>query len=133
MSETLGQRVWRSAILLFFAGLVVGFAAAMPNLKGALTAHLTAVQSAPFLAVLGLLWPRLNVWPRAAWALAHLLIASFWILAGGLLLRGLWPADASPGLAAKAPGLIILLGSALMLLSVGAVLASFGRRPEPAS
>jgi hydroxylaminobenzene mutase len=127
----LGQRIWQNGLVLFVAGLAIGFVVkSLPNPRAALTAHLNAVQSGTFLIALGLLWPQLAVWPRAAASLANAIWISFWLLQIGLTLLAFAPAAPavpSPGLKLAAT-LGQAAGGIVMFVALAALLVPFGRR-----
>lgn len=117
------RRLCQSGLLLFFLGLPLGFAIhSLPNPRVGLSAHLNAVQSGTALMVLGLIWPRINIAPRFAAAVATGLSLSFW----GLELRILASAFArSPdGLFMRSASVLGALSALAMVLTVGAVLIS---------
>jgi hydroxylaminobenzene mutase len=61
-----GHRLLQLGVGLFLLGLFTGFAIpALANPRMALSSHLEAVMNGTFLVVLGLLWPRLALPPRA--------------------------------------------------------------------
>ena len=135
-NETLARRLWQAGLALFVFGLAFGFVIkALPNPRLALSAHLNAVQSGTFLVALGLLWPRLAVWPRFAAALCTAIRISFWTLEAGMVLAAFSPANGPPDPSVKtAAQALIGLGAVVMMISMAALLAPFGRRrgQEPA-
>lgn len=123
------RRLWRAGLALFVFGLAFGFLVkAIPDSRLALSAHLNAVQSGTFLIALGLLWPRLAVWPRAAMALSIAVCVSFWTLEAGMVLASFAPPDGAEvtGLKAAAQTTIIA-GAVVMMISVGALLVPLAR------
>ncbi len=68
-----GHRLLQAGMTLFLLGLLTGLVSGqMANPRMGLTSHLEGVMNGPFLIVLGLLWPRLRLGPRA-------LTAAFWM------------------------------------------------------
>jgi hydroxylaminobenzene mutase len=66
LQRAAGHRLLQLGVGLFLLGLLTGFAIpALANPRMALSSHLEAVMNGTFLAVLGLLWPRLALPPRA--------------------------------------------------------------------
>jgi hydroxylaminobenzene mutase len=130
----MGHRLIQLGVSLFLIGLLVGLAVpffAVPRL--ALSVHLLGLMQGLFLAVVGILWPRLTL-SRGA------LVATFWLLAYGCvaawtsnLLGALWGAGNSivpiaAGLARgselqemvivvglRSGGLALIAGTALLL------------------
>jgi len=131
--ENAARRLWQSGLALFVFGLAFGFfTPAAPSPRLALSAHLNAVQSGTFLIALGLLWPRLSVWPRAAAGLSWGVAASFWTLEAGMVLAALdRPASPAHELLKAASGAATVLGAAVMMICVGALLARVGGRRKP--
>jgi hydroxylaminobenzene mutase len=128
-NDTLDQRLWQAGLALFVFGLAFGFAIkALPNPRAGLSAHLNAVQSGTFLIVMGLLWPRLQLWPRAAAPIAHAIWISFWVLEVGLVLAAFVPVGAAGGSLKVASATATAFGAVVMMLAMGAVIAPFGRR-----
>jgi hydroxylaminobenzene mutase len=127
--DTSAQRLWQAGLALFVFGLGFGFAIkALPNPRLALSAHLNAVQSGTFLIALGLLWPQLSVWPKAAVALASAIWISFWTLEAGMVLAALVPADGARGAPLSvAAQLATGVGALVMMLAVGALILPFRR------
>ena len=129
--DPIESRLCFAGLAMFVFGLVIGFfLKAFANPRVALSAHLNAVQSGTFLLVLGLLWPRLAVWPALATPLSHAVWISFWALEAGMVLAACArPAESE----AKRPtgpmrlGAVALqgLGGAVMLVAVCALLATF--------
>jgi hydroxylaminobenzene mutase len=124
------RRLCFAGLALFVFGLAIGFVLKVfPNPRAALSAHLNAVQSGTFLMVLGLLWPKLAVWKSIATPLSHVVWISFLVVEVGMVLMALAP----PAAEGQAPTGLIRLGSAAlmglstiaMLVSVGALLATF--------
>jgi hydroxylaminobenzene mutase len=127
----LAQRLAQNGLVLFVVGLAIGFAIkSLPNPRAALTAHLNAVQSGAFLVALGLLWPHLAVWPRAAAAIANAVWISFWLLQIGLTLRAWVPLE--PAVPPAGLKLAVLTtqaaGGIAMFVALAALLVPFGRR-----
>jgi hydroxylaminobenzene mutase len=124
------RRLVFAGLALFVFGMAIGFfLKVFPNPRAALSAHLNAVQSGTFLMVLGLVWPKLAVWKSLASPLSHAVWIAFVAVEVGMVLGALAP----PAAEGAAPtGLIRLSAAALqsvsavvMLLSVGALLATF--------
>lgn len=128
-TDPLAQRIWQAGLGLFVFGLAFGFAIkALPNPRLALSAHLNAVQSGAFLIALGLLWPQLGVWPRAAAPLAHGTWLSFWVLEAGMVLAAFVPSASASGSLRSMAQAVTGTGALVMMLAVGALLIPFGRR-----
>ncbi|MEX0839920.1 MAG: hydrogenase [Parvibaculum sp.] len=80
-------------LVLFLAGLLTGFVSgSFTNPRLGLSAHLEGLMNGTFLAVLGLLWPRLVLGAKA-------LLAAFWLVVYaafanwlGVLLGAIWGA-----------------------------------------
>jgi len=61
-----GRRLMRAGALLFLLGLLVGFAVpALANPRMGLSSHLEGVMNGMLLLVLGVVWERLRLGPRA--------------------------------------------------------------------
>jgi len=74
--QSLSSTLCFAGVLLFVLGLATGFA--IPKLRSSrigLSAHLTGVQSGTFLIAMGLLWPKLALWP----SLSNLIGHAIWI------------------------------------------------------
>lgn len=68
-----GHRLLQAGITLFLLGLITGlFSGMLANPRMGLTSHLEGVMNGPFLVILGLMWTRLRLGPRA-------LTAAFWM------------------------------------------------------
>lgn len=129
--DSFERRLALSGLLMFLFGLVFGFVVhRLPNPHQALAAHLNAVQSGTFLIALGLLWPKLAVWTRAATPLVHLTWISFWLLEAGQVAGAFAPAGAPPeGVKLAAAGLNAL-GAIGMTVAIAALVFTF--RPAAA-
>jgi hydroxylaminobenzene mutase len=80
-----------SGVLLFFLGLVTGFA--IPRMRSArlgLSAHLVATQSGVALIAFAFLWPHLRFWAGWAAPLAHALWISLYVTWIGYVLAAAW-------------------------------------------
>jgi hydroxylaminobenzene mutase len=134
----MGQRLVRLGVLLILISLLIGLAVprfAVPRL--ALSVHLLGLMQGLFLAIVGMLWPRLVLTPRG-------LLATFWLLAYGCvaaltanLLGALWGAGNSivPIAAGTARGtplqetvIVVVLRSGGAALILGTVLLLWGLR-----
>lgn len=128
-----------SGVLLFFLGLLTGFAipaARSPRLG--LSAHLAGVQSGTFLIAIGLLWPRLDL---GAWGapVGHALWLSLCAIWLSLLLAALF--GAGRGLPIAGQGItttrgkqaivsVLLIGGSLVsTLAVAAMLIGWTWHP----
>lgn len=124
----IADRLAGSGLALFVAGLLLGFVLQrFANPRAALSAHLNGVQSGTALIAIGLLWPRLSVWPAVAEPLSHVIWLSFWLLQAGLTVN----AAVTPGEQASRDPLKVVAGglqivSAIpMILSLAALLLTF--------
>jgi (hydroxyamino)benzene mutase len=62
LDTTLGHRLLQLGILLFFIGLLTGFAVPVfTNPRMGLSSHLEGVMNGIFLVLLGLVWPKLRL------------------------------------------------------------------------
>jgi hydroxylaminobenzene mutase len=69
------HRLLRHGLLLFFLGLLTGFAVpAMANPRAGLAGHVEAVMNGMFLVVIGLAWPALRLSGRAGQVVSWLLL-----------------------------------------------------------
>jgi hydroxylaminobenzene mutase len=96
-----GDRLLRLGVVLFLLGLLTGFAIpALTNPRMGLTSHLEGVLNGMFLALLGLLWPRLALTPR--WLAATFWLALYGTFANwlGTLLAAMWGTGRTTPLAA---------------------------------
>lgn len=76
-----------TGVLLFFAGLVAGFAVpACRSPRIGLSAHLAGVQSGTFLVAMGILWPHLALAPALSAAVGDALWISLYALFASLVL-----------------------------------------------
>ncbi|HVP85307.1 MAG TPA: hypothetical protein VMS78_11335 [Rhizomicrobium sp.] len=76
-----------AGILLFVLGLATGFAIpAFRSSRIGLSAHLTGVQSGTFLVALGLLWPKIALWPSLDGAIGNAIWVSLYAVYGSLVL-----------------------------------------------
>ncbi len=97
------QRLLQLGILLFLLGLLVGFAVpSLANPRMALASHLEGIMNGLFLAVLGLVWPRLTLPGKPSTTLFWLAIYGTFANWAGTLLAAFWGAGASMPLAAGA-------------------------------
>lgn len=122
----------KSGFLLFAIGLALGLAIpAVRNPRMALSAHLTAVPTGPALIAAALFWPQLNV-PRGWEAvIVYGLIASSYILVGGIFVAAILGASRSlpiAGAGHRASGggealvsLLVKGSSLVMIVAVGAI------------
>ena len=124
----IADRLAWSGLALFVAGLLLGFVLQrFANPRAALSAHLNGVQSGTALIAVGLLWPRLSVWPAVAEPLSHVIWVSFWLLQAGLTVN----AAVKPGeQAARDPlkltaGILQIVSALPMVLGLGALLLTF--------
>jgi hydroxylaminobenzene mutase len=94
--ERQARRLLQLGVLLFLLALLVGLAIpalAVPRLGVA--SHINGVIGALFLLVLGLLWPKLHLSPRAAGLALWLAAYAFFTATLMPLLGGAWRAGAS--------------------------------------
>ena len=136
----MGQRLVQLGVLLFLISLLIGLAVplfSVPRL--ALSVHLLGLMQGLFLAVVGLLWPRLVMRRRA-------LLATFWFLAYGCvaawtanLLAAVWgagntilpiAAGAARGTPVQETVIAIVLRSGGAALILGTGLLLWGLRGE---
>ena len=136
----MGQRLVRLGVLLILIALLIGLAVprfAVPRL--ALSVHLLGLMQGLFLAIVGILWPRLVLTRRA-------LLATFWLLAYGCvaawtanLLAAIWgagntivpiAAGAARGTALQETVIVFMLRSGGAALILGTVLLWWGLRSE---
>ena len=76
-NRRLGRRLLQLGIVLFFLGLLTGFAVPMTaNPRMALSSHLEGVLNGVFLLILGVIWERLRIGTTSA-------RIAFWLLAYG--------------------------------------------------
>ncbi len=93
--DPLGHRLLQLGILLFLIGLLTGFAVpAFANPRMGLASHLEAIMNGLFLAVLGLLWPRLNLARRSLRILFVLAVYGTFANWAATLLAAIWGAGA---------------------------------------
>jgi hydroxylaminobenzene mutase len=91
--------VWYG-ILLFFLGLVEGmFIQSMRSPRLGLSAHVGAVMSGMFLAILGLAWHKIHLTPRAAAATFWLALYGMYGSAAGVVLAAVFGAGQSTPIA----------------------------------
>lgn len=123
----------KAGLYLFVAGLALGFVLKLfPNPRAALSAHLNAVQSGTSLIALGLLWPKLAVWPRIRGALTHAIWIAFVGLEAGLVLAALVPAGAHPPAGLETAAMVLQgLSAVVMIVGVGALLGTFKPLSDP--
>jgi hydroxylaminobenzene mutase len=116
-----------TGVLLFFAGLVAGFAVpAWRSPRIGLSAHLAGVQSGTFLVAMGILWPHLVLAPVLSTALGHALWTSLYALFASLVLAAAF--GAGRGLPIAGGGVTTTPGRQLMVsaLLIGGSLVSAG-------
>lgn len=134
--DALELRLCLAGLGMFVFGLALGFALkAFANPRAALSAHLNAVQSGTFLIVLGLLWPRLAVWPKLSDPINHLVWVTFWALEIGMVLNACAPVgpatERDRPIRLAAAGLMGLSGVG-MFVGLGALLFAFPHPPAAA-
>lgn len=99
--ELLGRRLLQFGVALFLLGLLTGLAVPkMANPRMGLAAHVEGLMNGLFVLVLGLLWPRLQLSPRA-------ITIAFWLAIYGSLANWLATLTAA----------VLPAGSALMPLA----------------
>ena len=127
----LEKRLCLAGVVLFFFGLLLGFAVPLfPDKHSVLGAHESALGSGTFLIAMGLLWNKLAFSPKWSWWSAQLLWISFFVLQAGLTLGA-----ANPGASASSPrsaaqtiaGLLNTVGAILMFVVVAVVLIAVAR------
>lgn len=130
LAGRIGHRLLFLGVLLFLFGLITGLLPTlMENPRMGLTSHLEGLMNGTFLAVLGLIWPKLNLSP-----LWHGI--GFWsAIIGGYtnwlvtLLAGFWGAGGAM-MPIAAPGREgagyqeMIVGGGLILVTVTMILAS---------
>jgi len=85
--ESLSSTVCFAGVLLFLLGLATGFAIpAFRSSRIGLSAHLTGVQSGTFLIALGLMWPKIALWPSMSNLIGHAIWISLYMIYGSLVL-----------------------------------------------
>ncbi len=92
MDAEQGRRrlIWHG-ILLFLLGLVEGmFVQSMRNPRMGLSAHVGALMSGMFLAVLGAVWPQVRLEARVAGATFWLALYGMYVSAAGLVLAAVF-------------------------------------------
>jgi hydroxylaminobenzene mutase len=85
--ESLSSTLCFTGILLFLLGLLTGFA--VPKFRSSrigLSAHLTGLQSGTFLVALGLMWPKIALWPSMSNLIGHTIWISLYMIYGSLVL-----------------------------------------------
>jgi len=141
--SSLSQRQERQAhgllllgLLLFLIGLLTGLiSGGMANPRMGLSAHLEGLMNGMFLALLGLLWPRLVLGPvalsSAFWLVIYAAFAN-WL---GVLLAGIWGAGAGmmpiaaqgmTGSGTQEAIIAFLLISLSVAMVVGVIMAIWG-------
>ncbi|WP_339829062.1 hydrogenase [uncultured Parvibaculum sp.] len=141
--SSLSQRQERQAhgllllgLVLFLIGLLTGLiSGGMANPRMGLSAHLEGLMNGMFLALLGLLWPRLVLGPvalsSAFWLVIYAAFAN-WL---GVLLAGIWGAGAgmmpiaAQGMAGSGTQeaiIAFLLISLSVAMVVGVIMAIWG-------
>jgi len=85
--ESLSSTLCYTGVLLFALGLATGFAIpAFRSSRIGLSAHLTGVQSGTFLIALGLMWPKIALWPSMSNLIGHAIWISLYMIYGSLVL-----------------------------------------------
>lgn len=85
--ESLSSTLCFAGVLLFALGLATGFAIpAFRSSRIGLSAHLTGVQSGTFLIALGLMWPKIVLWPSMSNLIGHAIWISLYTIYGSLVL-----------------------------------------------
>jgi hydroxylaminobenzene mutase len=85
--ESLSSTLCFAGVLLFLLGLATGFAIpAFRSSRIGLSAHLTGLQSGTFLVALGLMWPRIALWPSMSNLIGHAIWISLYTIYGSLVL-----------------------------------------------
>lgn len=85
--ESLSSTLCFAGVLLFLLGLATGFAIpAFRSSRIGLSAHLTGVQSGTFLIALGLIWPKIALWPSMSNLIGHAIWISLYMIYGSLVL-----------------------------------------------
>jgi hydroxylaminobenzene mutase len=85
--ESLSSTLCFAGVLLFALGLATGFAIpAFRSSRIGLSAHLTGVQSGTFLIALGLMWPKIALWPSMSNLIGHAIWISLYTIYGSLVL-----------------------------------------------
>jgi hydroxylaminobenzene mutase len=85
--ESLSSTLCFAGVLLFALGLATGFAIpAFRSSRIGLSAHLTGVQSGTFLIALGLMWPKIELWPSMTNIIGHAIWISLYTIYGSLVL-----------------------------------------------
>ena len=115
-----------SGVLLFFLGMATGFA--IPRLRSArigLSAHLAGVQSGTALIAIGLLWPKLGLWPQWQGVLASALWASLYAVWLSLVLAAAFGAGYGLPIAGQGITTTPAKQAVVSVLLVGGSLVSF--------
>jgi hydroxylaminobenzene mutase len=85
--ESLSSTLCFTGVLLFALGLATGFAIpAFRSSRIGLSAHLTGLQSGTFLVALGLMWPKIALWPSVSNLIGHAIWISLYTIYGSLVL-----------------------------------------------
>jgi hydroxylaminobenzene mutase len=85
--ESLSSTLCFTGVLLFALGLATGFAIpAFRSSRIGLSAHLTGLQSGTFLVALGLMWPKIALWPSMSNLIGHAIWISLYTIYGSLVL-----------------------------------------------
>lgn len=85
--QSLSSTLCFAGVLLFLLGLLTGFA--VPRFRSSrigLSAHLTGLQSGTFLIALGLMWPKIALWPSTTNLIGHSIWISLYMIYGSLVL-----------------------------------------------
>jgi hydroxylaminobenzene mutase len=102
LDTTLGHRLLQLGILLFFIGLLTGFAVPVfTNPRMGLSSHLEGVMNGIFLVLLGLVWPKLSLSRIALKIVFWLAIYGTFANWTATLLAAFWGAGASMPIAAS--------------------------------
>jgi hydroxylaminobenzene mutase len=133
-----GHHLLQGGLLLFLVALLVGLMIpkfAVPRLG--LSVHLLGIMQGTFLAVLGLLWPKLKLTHMIAWIGFWLILYGFFAAWIANVLAGVWGAGSSllPMAAGPAQGsplqegiIMIGLGTAAMSQITALLLVLWGLR-----
>lgn len=140
-ADDLNRRLIWHGILLFFLGLVAGmFVQSMRNPRMGLSAHIGAVMSGMFLAILGSVWHKVRLDTRAASATFWLALYGMYVSSAGLVLAAVFGTGQSTPIAGAgfhaAAWQESLVNSALTSGAIAALLCCIGalwglRRQQP--
>lgn len=85
--QSLSSTLCFAGVLLFLLGLLTGFAIpAFRSSRIGLSAHLTGLQSGTFLVALGLMWPKIALWPSMTNLIGHAIWISLYTIYSSLVL-----------------------------------------------